>query len=154
MKTHDGPEDVARPLADLSQQIPPNDDCPPLPVIARADELMTPWVLGSTYRTAFRREWIRDKVTRNSMAGENPDAGFVLTGDKAIMLSDNQHAFLMFGVAGSKREAKPTDQVTNGSGLKDDCVLTRIEFLAIYTLQALGRRDFSSRFAIDVFEAY
>ena len=36
-----------------------------------------------------------------AMAGENPDAGFVLTGDKAIMLSDNQHAFLMFGVAGS-----------------------------------------------------
>lgn len=36
-----------------------------------------------------------------AMQGENPDAGFVLTGDKAIMLSDNQQAFLMFGVAGA-----------------------------------------------------
>jgi len=38
---------------------------------------------------------------RIAMAGVNPDAGFVLTGDKAVMLSDNQQAFLMFGVAGS-----------------------------------------------------
>ncbi|WP_185958552.1 bifunctional lysylphosphatidylglycerol flippase/synthetase MprF [Paracoccus laeviglucosivorans] len=36
-----------------------------------------------------------------AMAQNNPDAGFVLTGDKAIMLSDNREAFLMFGVAGS-----------------------------------------------------
>ncbi|MFT4012209.1 MAG: bifunctional lysylphosphatidylglycerol flippase/synthetase MprF [Paracoccus sp. (in: a-proteobacteria)] len=36
-----------------------------------------------------------------AMQGENPDAGFVLTGDKAIMLSDSRQAFLMFGVAGS-----------------------------------------------------
>ncbi|MTH65564.1 bifunctional lysylphosphatidylglycerol flippase/synthetase MprF [Paracoccus shanxieyensis] len=36
-----------------------------------------------------------------AMAQDNPDAGFVLSGDKAIMLSDNREAFLMFGVAGS-----------------------------------------------------
>ncbi|MDT1062175.1 bifunctional lysylphosphatidylglycerol flippase/synthetase MprF [Paracoccus sp. CPCC 101403] len=36
-----------------------------------------------------------------AMEGVNPDAGFVLTGDKAIMFSDNGAAFLMFGVAGS-----------------------------------------------------
>lgn len=36
-----------------------------------------------------------------AMRGENPDAGFVLTGDKAVMLSDDHQAFLMFGVAGS-----------------------------------------------------
>lgn len=36
-----------------------------------------------------------------AMQGDNPDAGFVLTGDKAVMLSDNKTAFLMFGVAGS-----------------------------------------------------
>ncbi|WP_170293973.1 bifunctional lysylphosphatidylglycerol flippase/synthetase MprF [Paracoccus limosus] len=36
-----------------------------------------------------------------AMQGDNPDAGFVLTGDKAVMLSDNHQAFLMFGVAGS-----------------------------------------------------
>ncbi|MDS9469034.1 bifunctional lysylphosphatidylglycerol flippase/synthetase MprF [Paracoccus sp. MBLB3053] len=38
---------------------------------------------------------------RIAMRGLNPDAGFALTGDKAIMLSDDQQAFLMFGVAGS-----------------------------------------------------
>lgn len=38
---------------------------------------------------------------RIAMQGQNPDAGFVLTGDKAVMLSDNHEAFLMFGVAGS-----------------------------------------------------
>lgn len=36
-----------------------------------------------------------------AMQGDNPDAGFVLTGDKAIMMADNGAAFLMFGVAGS-----------------------------------------------------
>lgn len=38
---------------------------------------------------------------RIAMEGRNPDAAFVLTGDKAIMFSDSHAAFLMFGVAGS-----------------------------------------------------
>ena len=35
-----------------------------------------------------------------AMAGDQPDAGFVLTGDKAIMLSDDRRAFVMFGISG------------------------------------------------------
>jgi len=54
-----------------------------------------------------------------AMEGANPDAGFVLTGDKAIMFSDNRAAFLMFGVAGSSwiaygppvGEAEPSEEV-------------------------------------------
>ncbi|WP_134681526.1 bifunctional lysylphosphatidylglycerol flippase/synthetase MprF [Paracoccus ravus] len=38
---------------------------------------------------------------RIALQGTYPDANFVLTGDKAVMLSDNEAAFLMFGVAGS-----------------------------------------------------
>ncbi len=35
------------------------------------------------------------------MAGDDPDAGFALTGDKTIILSDDERAFVMFGVAGA-----------------------------------------------------
>lgn len=37
---------------------------------------------------------------RIAMAGDAPDAGFALTGDKAILLSDDRKAFVMFGVSG------------------------------------------------------
>ncbi|NHF72182.1 bifunctional lysylphosphatidylglycerol flippase/synthetase MprF [Paracoccus sp. 12-3] len=41
-----------------------------------------------------------DVARRIAMAGDQPDAGFVLTGDKAIMLSDDRSAFVMFGISG------------------------------------------------------
>ncbi len=41
-----------------------------------------------------------DIARRIAMAGDQPDAGFALTGDKAIMLSDDRNAFVMFGISG------------------------------------------------------
>lgn len=38
---------------------------------------------------------------RIAMQSDSPDALLVLTGDKAVMLSDDERAFLMFGVAGA-----------------------------------------------------
>ncbi|MTH77038.1 bifunctional lysylphosphatidylglycerol flippase/synthetase MprF [Paracoccus aestuariivivens] len=53
------------------------------------------------FRPEIPDERSLDIAGRIAMQGTNPDAGFVLTGDKAVMFSDNEQAFLMFGVAGS-----------------------------------------------------
>jgi hypothetical protein len=73
-KTHDEPYDAPRPLADLTQHLEPYHDLSdqPLPTAARSDEMMTPLVPGSAYRSSFRAEWVRQKVRDNSFAGENP----------------------------------------------------------------------------------
>lgn len=41
-----------------------------------------------------------ETVRKIAMASDQPDAGFALTGDKAIMLSDGGDALVMFGVSG------------------------------------------------------
>ncbi|CAM3107419.1 phosphatidylglycerol lysyltransferase [Paracoccus aminovorans] len=41
-----------------------------------------------------------EAARRIAMASDQPDAGFALTGDKAIMLSDGGDALVMFGVSG------------------------------------------------------
>jgi hypothetical protein len=44
----------------------------PFPTAARSDERTTPRVPGSSYSSAFRLEWVKQKVANNSFAGENP----------------------------------------------------------------------------------
>ncbi|EIW68743.1 hypothetical protein TREMEDRAFT_63204 [Tremella mesenterica DSM 1558] len=45
---------------------------PPLPEYVRAEQLTTPIVPGTTYRSAHRIEWVRVKVFKGSMAGPDP----------------------------------------------------------------------------------
>lgn len=40
------------------------------------------------------------KVADIACSGEDPDAGFALTGDKSILISDDDRAFIMFGYSG------------------------------------------------------
>jgi len=74
MKQHDDPSDEARPIADLSSHLPPPEPVPeePLPTAARSDELSTPPVQGSIYASAYRREWLRQRIEKNCMAGDDP----------------------------------------------------------------------------------
>ncbi|MBL3553215.1 bifunctional lysylphosphatidylglycerol flippase/synthetase MprF [Rhodovulum sulfidophilum] len=41
-----------------------------------------------------------DRAARIAAGGDNPDAGFALTGDKSILVSDDGRAFVMFAVSG------------------------------------------------------
>lgn len=41
-----------------------------------------------------------DQAASIALAGDNPDAGFALTGDKALTFSDDRSAFVMSGVSG------------------------------------------------------
>lgn len=74
MKHHTEPCDKARPLADLTQRLPPPFSIPenPLPEAARSDELTTDKVPGTVYRSTYRQQWLRQRIQSNCIAGENP----------------------------------------------------------------------------------
>lgn len=74
MKQHDDPEDTPRPLADLSQHLPPPFPVPSqaLPEKASTDLLTTHTVTGSTHRSILRQEYARNKVLSGCFAGEDP----------------------------------------------------------------------------------
>jgi hypothetical protein len=72
-KQHDDPY-LPRPLADLSQHLPPSIPIPsqPIPEIAHTDELTTLTVLGTSHRSTFHQEKARHKVQTGCFAGEDP----------------------------------------------------------------------------------
>ncbi|WWD22086.1 hypothetical protein CI109_106575 [Kwoniella shandongensis] len=72
LKTHDEPTDIPRPLADLSTNLPPPPAPPPLPEIVRTDELTTPLVIGSSYRSLAQIERLRYKIRTHCFAGDDP----------------------------------------------------------------------------------
>ena len=45
---------------------------------------------------------------------DDADAGFALTGDKTIMLSDDDRAFVMFGVSGASWRRLAVQSATEG----------------------------------------
>ncbi|OCF39944.1 hypothetical protein I317_06256 [Kwoniella heveanensis CBS 569] len=73
-KMHDLPSDRPVPLADLTVRLSPSesDPLPPLPETARTDELTISIVLGSSHRSAYHIERIRQKVATHCFAGPNP----------------------------------------------------------------------------------
>jgi hypothetical protein len=72
MKQHDALDDFPLPLADLSNLLPATLPLRPLPLIARTDELTTPLIYGTTHRSAFRRQTVKDKVQSSCFAGPDP----------------------------------------------------------------------------------
>jgi hypothetical protein len=73
MKQHDSHYDSPLPLADLSNLLAPGSlPLQPLPETARTDELTTPAISGSLYRSTFRQQLVRDRVQKCCFAGPEP----------------------------------------------------------------------------------
>ncbi|KAL7424384.1 hypothetical protein Q5752_000066 [Cryptotrichosporon argae] len=73
---HHAPNEPLRPLADLSERVPPAGNLaalPPLPHFAHADELTLSVAVGSAPRTARRRENIRARIQRDCVGGEDKE---------------------------------------------------------------------------------
>ena len=72
MKQHDSPSDRPRPLATLVDPAAPTSALTPLPETVRTEDLLTPTIRGSVFRSVHRQEWIRLRVVKASFAPDDP----------------------------------------------------------------------------------